>query len=156
MDAERFGRALGVGVREGAKALLKAADAAAAPNPRAGQPPVTRAGTSGAGQAGRATARRVVEVRKTGQALSRGGKRFGETIWGPAARAGGVLWFEVTGVFFGLFALAAAAEVWKRRAAFAAGGDARHKVWFAIVMLVVFGWFTVQSFRKARARERRR
>jgi hypothetical protein len=90
----------------------------------------------------------------------RGGKRFGQTLWSPAARAGGVLWYEVTGSFFALFALAAGVEVWRHRldllAATRSGASpAAGKVWFAVAMLLVFGWFTVSSFLKAHHRSRR-
>ena len=87
--------------------------------------------------------------------LRRGGKRFGEAVWAPAARAGSVLWFEVTGAFFALFALTAAIELLRHRADFHAAGAPRERVWFAFAMFVVFGWFTLQSFLKAHRRQRR-
>ena len=90
--------------------------------------------------------------------MRRGGKRFGEAVWAPAARAGGVLWFEVTGSFFALFAVAAGFEVWRRRASFYASQAAhepREKAWFALAMFALFAWFTVSSFIKARRRARR-
>ncbi len=152
MDAERFGKALGTGVRATAKALKTAAGAAAAPNPR----PFTHTTgpSSAAGQAGRTVARGVVQGKVTAAGVKRGSKRFGEAIWGPAARAGGVLWFEVTGSFFGLFALTAGFEVWRRRFDFLTGGQAREKACFAAAMLLAFGWFTLSSFAKARQRAR--
>ena len=55
-------------------------------------------------------ARGVVEARATTAGVKRGGKRFGEAVWGPAARLSGVLWLELTGVFFGLFMLTSGAE----------------------------------------------
>ena len=131
MDAERFGRALGTGVRETARALVRAADAAVAANPRS---PV------------------VVAPRPQAGNVLAGGKRFGEAMWRPAARAGGVLWHELTGVFFGLFALAAGLEVWKHRGELAAGNG---RVWIAVAMFAAFAWFTFSSFRKARQRGKR-
>ena len=163
MDAERFGRVLGLGVRAAGGALKTAASAAAAPNPRPVQPLATKSPAASppapiqaaAGQAGRITARGVVQTRVTAAGVKQGSKRFGQAIWGPAARAGGVLWFEVTGVFFALFALAAAVETWHRRLALFAPSDARGKAWFSVAMLVAFSWFTLSSFINARRRARR-
>jgi len=147
MDRERFGRALGVGAREAAKALLKAADAAAAPDPK-----VTR-------KAGAAVAQKmeqkVEQVKATGAGVKRGGKRFGEAAWAPVAKASGVLWLEVTGVLFGMFAVAAGIAVWQDRWAFRAGGAQMRHAWFAVAMLVVFGYFTVSNYVRAARRSRR-
>lgn len=148
MDPVRFGRALGVGTRVMAKTLKQAADAAVAPNPGDIR--------GKAGSAGRTVARGVVEARATTAGVKRGGKRFGEAVWGPAARLSGVLWLELTGVFFGLFMLTSGAEVWTRRKDFAAVGAAREHAWFAVGMLVVFGWFSVSSFVRAAKRGKSR
>ena len=165
MDAQRFGKAMGIGVRATASALKTAAEAAAAPNPRPFRPvkPVQPAqdfppshpqNASPAGNAGRIVARGVVQGRVTAAGVKRGGKRFGEAVWGPAARAGGVLFYEVTGSFFALFAFAAGAETWKRHLDLFAASAARGKAWFAVAMLAAFTWFTVSSFAKARRRSR--
>ena len=137
MDRERFGRALGAGAREAGKALWKAADAAVAPSP-----------------AGKAVGVKVAQARAAGAGVKRGGKKFGEAVWGPFVKASGVVWLEVTGVFFGLFALTAGVEVWKRHGDFWGTREAKEHVWFAVGMLVVFGWFTGSSFLRARRRGR--
>ena len=151
MDRERFGRALGQGAREAAKAVMKAADAAASPDPKA----VTARQQAGY-SAGTAVRQGVVEAKATSAGLKEGGKRFGEAVWGPFARASGQLWLELTGVFFGLFALSAAIEIIRERSAFAAGGEEARKGWFAVVMLVVFGYFALTSFLRANRRGKRR
>ena len=89
--------------------------------------------------------------------MKQGSKRFGQAVWAPAARAGGVLWYEITGSFFALFALAAAVEAWRRRLDFFASSSSgpREKAWFALLMLLAFGWFTLSSFIKASRRARR-
>lgn len=148
MDRERFGRALGTGAREAGKALWKAADAAASPSPAPPAPAPRPAATS------RPATSRVTTSRVTTAGVKREGRKFGQAVWGPVARASGVLWLEVTGVFFGLFALTAAIEVWKRHRDYAAGGEGRQHLYFAVGMLVVFGWFTVSSFLRARKRAR--
>ena len=147
MDAVRFGKALGAGARGAAKALVQAADAAAAPHPGA-----RKAGVA----AGARVQQRAVQVQATGRGVQRGGKRFGEAAWGPFLRLSGVLWLEVTGVFFGLFVLTLSVEVWKRRADLLRTGAPREHVWFALVIALVFAYFTVSSFVRASRRSRGR
>ena len=84
-----------------------------------------------------------------------GGRRFGRAVWEPTARLGGVLWLEVTGMFFGIFLLAAAGAAWRLRGAIRAG--AQHgEFLLAVGMTVLFGYFTVSSFVSASRRSRRR
>ena len=149
MDRVRFGRALGQGAREAGKALWKAADAATSPDPRgpSPQPLQTRPTPAQAGTRAAAQLRGV----------KRGSKRFGEAMWGPVARASGVVWLEVTGLFFGLFAVTAAIDIGRHRRDFFAHSavDTSHRLWFAIGMFVLFGYFSVSSFVRAHQRGKR-
>jgi hypothetical protein len=86
------------------------------------------------------------------QAAREGGRRFGKAVWGPFSRAGHVLWLEITGVFFALFAIYFASEAWKVRQG--TGIDHNHFVEFC-VFAVVFGYFCISSFVRARRREKR-
>ncbi len=122
---------------------MKAADAAAAPDPA-----VTR-------KAGAAVASRVAEVKATGAGVKRGGRKFGQAVWAPVAKASAVIWLEVMGVLFGMFAAAAGVEVWRERAALTATGTAMHRAWFAVGMTVMFGYFTVSSYVRAARRGRK-
>jgi hypothetical protein len=152
MDRERFGRALGQGTREAARALWQAADAAAAPNPRARpastQPPITPQPIA------QTAAHAAHTIRATTHGVQRGTRRFGEAVWGPFVRVSRVLWLEVTGVFFGLFAVTAAMDAWKHRADLHTAGVSPQHLYFALAMFVVFGWFTFSSFLNARRRSR--
>src|SRR5271155_2745971 len=109
MDSVRFGRVLGIGTRLAAKTLVEAVDAATAPNPTPtpGSGAKPEAGTVAvpAVKLGQQAARTSAQVLETGQGLVRGGRIFRETVWGRVAKLSGVLWLELTGVFFGLFAL---------------------------------------------------
>ena len=154
---------MGTGAREAARAVLKAADAAAAPNPNAARtvpgtvqpgpgtvPPERRAGVRAA---------EVLQAKRSAAAATAGGvregsARFGKAVWRPFVKLSGVLWLEMTGVFFGLFAVTAGVGVWKSRGQFQAGGAVEHRVWFAVGMLLVFGYFSVSSFVRARRRGR--
>jgi hypothetical protein len=149
MDSVRFGRALGIGVREAAKAAVKAADAATAPSPsgakppEAVQPPEVR---------GREAVRQTVQ---TARGIKQGGKRFGEAMWGPFAKLSGVLWHEIMGVLFGMFAAVAGVEAWHGRGSLRTGAAGRTHELFAVGMLVGFGYFTASSFVRASRRQRR-
>jgi hypothetical protein len=173
MDRVRFGRALGIGARQAVKTLVTAVDAATAENPSAKSPARTSGATqSTANRTGVETAPRkaaetvvrtaassVVQAREVQSGVKRGTRRFGEAVWGPFVRLSGVLWLEVSGVFFGVFALIALGYLWKLRGAWHAGAanEAAHKSLLgALIMLALFGYFCVSSFVRARRRERRR
>jgi hypothetical protein len=162
MDSVRFGRALGVGARAAAKTLVTAVDAATSPNPSAAK--TSSAATESKAQAtgvraGQQAVRTATQVRQTGQGLKEGGKRFGEAAWGPFVRLSGVLWLEVTGVFFGIFALFAGVGTWKMRGALhdvGANHEDHMHLLFSLAMTVLFGYFCVSSFVKANRRGKRR
>jgi hypothetical protein len=173
MDSVRFGRALGFGARAAAKTLVTAVDAATSPNPSAKSPgsgsgssdqpisnttPVESRARASAARVGQQAAQTTAKVRQTRQGLKQGSKRFGEAMWGPFVKLSGVLWLEVTGLFFGVFAMFAAGGVWKLR------GDLRDTglnhaghvhLLLSLVMAAVFGYFCVSSFVMASRRGRR-
>ena len=102
-------------------------------------------------------ARTTAQVRQTGRGLKEGGRRFGEAVWGPFVKLSGALWLELTGVFFGIFAVFASVNAWKMRGALheAAGSrDGHVRLLMAAAMAVVFGYFCVSSFVKANRRSR--
>jgi hypothetical protein len=175
MDSVRFGRALGVGARAAAKTLVTAMDAATSPNPSAGAktkdsagaaPSAASASTAASGKAeapvvrlGQQAVRTTAQVRQTGQGLKQGSKRFGEAMGGRLVRLSGALWLELTGVFFGIFAVFAAGGTWRLRAALyetAANHDAHVRLLISTAMAAVFGYFCVSSFVKANRRTRGR
>jgi hypothetical protein len=160
MDSVRFGRSLGIGARSAAKALAEAVDAATAPNPGKPAPPVRPAAaaaprprTSGPiASAAKTAARATIQARETRKGIARGSKRFGESAWGPFAKLSGVLWLEITGSFFGIFALFAGSAVWAHRAdlrSTPANHDARLHLLVFLGMTIVFGYFCISSFVRA-------
>jgi hypothetical protein len=162
MDSVRFGRVLGIGARLAAKTVMSAVDAAAAPNPSAKTPgtagatpkPAEPMVTQVAARARKATA----QVKDTHQGLKRGSKRFGEAVWGPFVKLSGVLWLELTGVFFGIFALFAGLDAWKQRAnVHSTNVNHQAHVHFLLACGVagLFGYFFVSSFVKAHVRGKR-
>jgi hypothetical protein len=172
MDAVRLGRALGFGARHAVKTLTTAVDAATAENPSKSRAASVggssaapdRASRSGAGatsnptvtKAARTTAQTIAKGQKTKRGLQQGTKRFGEAVWGPFVRLSGVLGLEVSGVFFGIFALFGLGSAWRLRGAWHPGSTNQKQLLGAVAMLVVFGYFCVSSFVRARRRERHR
>ena len=171
MDTVRFGRVLGQGARQAAKTLVSAVDAATAPRP--GQPTAaSRAHTPNPPSAAPpprprppapsvlppASRRTTVQsAATTTRGLAEGSRRFGRAVWAPAVRLSGVLWLELTGVFFALFALVAGIAAWRLRSALHAPSpsDDHTRLLFAAGMVLVFGYFSLSSFLKARRRSRR-
>jgi hypothetical protein len=164
MDSVRFGRALGIGARlaakTAAKTMVSAMDAATAPNPSAETNKADTAQVPGARPAMKEhAARTTAQVMQTGQGLKEGGRRFNEAFSGRVIRLSGALWLELTGVFFGIFALSAGLGAWRMRAGLhqtAANPDAHSRFLVAILMTGVFGYFCVSSFIKANRRTRGR
>lgn len=176
MDAVRFGRALGFGARQAVKTVTAAVEAAAAEKPttqgaskgvRAGDaaipPPepsaglVTPAVTKTVSSAAiHPVAEAFNQVRGAKEGLRRGSRSFGGTTWGTFKRLGGVLWLEVSGVFFGLFALFALGAVLHLRGEWRASAAGHRPLVVAVAMLAFFGYFCVSNFVHAHKRERRR
>ena len=161
MDSVRFGRALGIGTRLAAKTAKAAMDAATAPNPSAKDKErtvgaVDSTANSRAGLGEKIT-RTSAQVQQTGQGLKEGGKRFGAAVGKPLVKLSGVLWLELTGVFFGLFAMAAGGAAWRLRAAMhatAANHEEHVRFLAGAWMAAVFGYFCVSSFVRANRRSR--
>ena len=151
MDRVRFGRALGVGARAAAKSMLNAAEAAAAPSPSASTPHSRPAAkTPDRPVASRIQIPDAKVVKNQAHNLKR-------SVWSPFAKFSTVLWLEVTGLFFGIFALVTGEEVWKWHAAvhLPPTAPAAQRLYLYAALFVLFGYFTVSSFVRARRRQRR-
>lgn len=181
MDRVRFGRALGYGARAAAKTLVSAVDAATAENPSARKPtaeaprtastpPVARyagAAPTATPAAGTTAVRPLTQVVQTAaktaeraqaatKAVRRGRKRFGQAALEPVVRLSGVVALEVAGVFFGIFALVGLGAIWRLHGAWRTSAPEHQHLLGAVAMLVVFGYFCISSFVRARRREKRR
>jgi hypothetical protein len=168
MDSVRFGRALGFGARSAAKALITAVDAASSPSPAATQQPAAQpAPRPAASQATtpsrpvQAAARAATQVQKNVQqtraGVAQGSKRFGTSVWRPFVKLSGVLWLEMTGSFFALFALFAGQSTWTHRADLhqtVLNHTARQHLLVSCGVTLAFTYFSVTSFLKARRRSR--
>jgi len=145
MEAGTTGRKLGIGLRLAAKAVRTYAEhAAATPN--------QSRSSSTSSSAGKAAPTASVSAKAKG--VARGARRFGEAVWGPMAHTGGVLWLEITGLFFVLFALFFGQNVYKFRYSYLSGPDHVHFLVYTVFTLL-FAWFAFSSFYKARRKEKK-
>ena len=133
MDSVRFGRALGVGARAGGEDAGDGGGCGDGAEPFGGCEGTEAAREDGCrgddgqgggswGAAGKEARRTTAQVRQTERGLKEGSRRFGEAVGGRLVKLSGVLWLELTGVFFGIFALFAANGAWKLRGAITATG----------------------------------
>ena len=162
MEPIVFGRRVGTGVRLAgahlrglarASAAQPASSAAAPPQASRGVPGPSRfAGGGTAGPVSAAVKARAIE-NKT-RAVGQASKRFGEAIWGPFVHASSVLWLEVTGLFFGIFALFFAQSVYRMRAEYRSGPEHGKFLVYAGLM-VLFVYFTLSSFFRSYRKGRR-
>jgi hypothetical protein len=138
MKPQTIGRVLGTGLRVAGRIAGQrmAASAQTAATPPASQAPSaaqSRAAGKTAGQATRSVARGV------------GG------FLRPFQRIGGILWLEVTGVFFFLPVVVFAPTLWRIRASWLRGPD--HSTFLITAgIMVVFFYLGVSSFWRARKR----
>jgi len=160
MQARRIGRALGIGVRVAGriagKRLAAYSDASAVTVHERGAAR-TGSGSNQASGFGRPPARApAIRGPASGQAA---GRIAGETARGvsrgiggflrPFRRAGGIVWLEVTGTFFLLFAAVFALRLWQNWAEMAKNTLTRD---VAIAAAAVFLYLGVSSFWRARRR----
>jgi hypothetical protein len=93
-------------------------------------------------------------VQTAGQAPARADRGVKQGIGGflrPFRRVGGILWLEVTGVFFLLPVVVFAPTMWRARFSYAHGADHR-TFWVSALVIAVFLYLGMSSFWRARRR----
>jgi hypothetical protein len=90
------------------------------------------------------------EVRKQGWAA-------GKSALAPLRTFSSVLWLQVTGTFFTVFAVFLGGGLWRLRWSLIGPvtSPEAHKAYFYLVVFVVFAYFAVSNFVRASLRERR-
>jgi hypothetical protein len=141
MEPHRFGRKLGIGLRVASRIVQQRAASSSATS-------VSHASTTTLENHGKVVAQK-------GKRVAEGGRRFGRALLGPFAHVASVLWLQITGVFFALFALFFLQSLWKVRTAYASGPD-HQKFLLYIVLSLIFLYFCISSFFRARRKEKRR
>ncbi|MGB6690728.1 MAG: hypothetical protein WBE76_23070 [Terracidiphilus sp.] len=143
MKPHSIGRTLGIGLRVAGRVVgQKVAGGAQA---RQSAPPSSAPAAAVAVDS-------AARGRAAGQATVRTASGVGRGVAGflrPFQRVGGIIWLEVSGVFFLLFVAAFAPTLWRTRFSYAHGPDHR-TFWSAAVIMVVFLYLSVTSFWRAR------
>jgi hypothetical protein len=147
MEPKKVGRTLGIGVRVASNMLRerveKASAAHSAPveagNGRPAAPP---------------QARPSIKLDSKVAGAKRGAKAFGQAFLGPFTHAGSVLWLEITGLFFALFALFFVQSAYRVRASLWHGPEQAHLLLYA-ALAIGFAWFSVSSFLRAYRKSKR-
>jgi hypothetical protein len=135
MEPKKVGRTLGIGVRVASKMLRQRVEQAAEAResrPPAPPPPVSHRAA----------------------AAKRGVKAFGQALLGPFTHAGKILWLEITGLFFALFAVFFAQSIYRVRASWRQGPEHSHLLLYCALM-VAFAWFSFSSFARAYQKNKR-
>jgi hypothetical protein len=135
MEPKKVGRTLGIGVRVASNMLRQRVAQAAetrASRPAAPSPPLSK---------------RVVTAK-------RGASAFWRALVGPFTHAGKILWLEITGLFFALFAVFFVQSVYRVRASWRQGPEHGHLLLYA-VLGVAFAWFSFSSFSRAYRKSKR-
>lgn len=136
MKPETIGRALGIGLRVAGR--------------MAGQR-VAASAQAAAAQPTQSAADAAAQSRAAGQAAGKASRGVVRGVGGflrPFGRVGGILWLEVTGAFFFLFALVFAAAMYRTRPAHLIGPF--DKPFLASgVMMLVFVYLGITSFLRA-------
>jgi len=153
MNPNEFGRRLGIGVRIAGRIAQQRAqsqprDVASASAPRgpANLPPVAAA------EAPRRTpALKAAELGKRTRNVSRAAGRGVGGFLRPFGRVGGILWLEVTGFFFGLFAVYFAQDMWRTHTSYMVGPQ-HQRFLVAAGLTLVFGYLCASAFWRARRR----
>ena len=138
MEPKKVGRTLGIGVRVASNMLRERVERAATAHPAPAQ----------GGNGRPAAAAPAVPISNRVATVKRGAKAFGQAFLGPFTHAGSVLWLEITGLFFALFTLFFAQNVYRLHAAWRQGPEHTHLLLYC-ALTVAFAWFSVSSFLRA-------
>jgi hypothetical protein len=157
MNANEFGKRLGIGVRVAGRIAQQRAREREA---QAGQARSTGSAQDSSQPQGVVespaarfvpSARDIREAKEKTHKITRAAGRGVGGFLRPFTRVGGILWLEVTGFFFGLFALYFAQDLWRTHLSYASGPQ-HQRFLIAAAMTVVFGYLSVSAFWRARRR----
>jgi hypothetical protein len=156
-----------MGARAAARTAMEAMDAATSPSPGSITQPLRPPGPSASRTSvPRPQAQGVVEPPprrsiprspiSTVQAarVSPAARAAAGKFAAPLRAASRALWLEFTGSFFALFAVSFAAGTWHARAGITAAAlpAERHNFYIFLILTLLFGYFSVSSFLRAKKR----
>jgi hypothetical protein len=137
MKPEKIGRIAGIGLRLAGRM---------AEQKLAGQP---QAGTPAQARTSRPVPAATKEASRAAGQMTRGVARGVGGFLRPFSRVGGIIWLEVTGVFFLLFVVAFASMAWRSHPASIYGPYERTFI-ASVALVFVFLYLSVSSFWRAR------
>jgi hypothetical protein len=138
MKAERIGRVLGIGLRVAGRLAEQQLNTPSRPN------------TAQSAASAAVAAQKLVSpqaVQNAGKA-ARSASRGLSGVFKPFRRAGGILWFQITGSFYLLFSLAFAGYLWKQRTDWAVGQN-HLKLMIEAAMALIFLYLGTSAFWRA-------
>ena len=142
MRPQNIGRVLGIGIRVAGRMAGQRIATASAPTAA----PQAAANVRVEAQAARAAGQRAGQISTQ---AGRGVKQGLRGLLQPFRRVGGILWLEITGVFFLLPVIVFAPMIWRTRMSWAQGPD--HRTFVASTLVVaVFLYLGISSFWRAR------
>jgi hypothetical protein len=147
MKPEDIGRRFGIGVRVAGRIAKQRAESRSAETSSAGATAAPRNNAQPAAWP-RPTREQVREHGKTARRAARAAGRGVGGFLRPFRRVGGILWLEVTGFFFGLFAAGFAFHLWQVRSSYASGPQ-HAQFLIAAGLTVVFGYLSISAFWRA-------
>jgi hypothetical protein len=146
MNANEIGKRLGIGVRVAGRVAQQHAQQ------RAEEAAKQAGGTADSPSASPRIVPNAAEIRAAKQKTHKYTRAAGRGVGGflrPFGRVGGILWLEVTGFFFGLFALFFAQDLWRARASYASG-PLHQRFWIAVALTAVFAYLSISAFWRAK------
>jgi hypothetical protein len=152
MEPNSFGKKLGIGLRVAGNIARDRAQEAK--RSQVAAPTATILPTINPKEIGRKAEEVAARGRQLGEGIGRGSRQFSNSFFKPFAQASGVLWLEITGCFFALFALYFVQNVYQLRAQYAAGPQHRTFLLYCF-LAAVFLYFSSSSFIKARRKSRK-
>ncbi|RRA47566.1 hypothetical protein [Acidipila sp. EB88] len=152
MRPVRWGRALGIGVRLASDRILPPP---AAPRSPSEQQRLAAQRVQQGERLGRQARSASQSAAQSTRTLARGSRGFGRAVWNPLAHASSVLWLEITGSFFAVFALLFLDHLWTLRRSYRSGPEHAHFLVYA-GFATLFLYFAATSFARARRRARPR
>jgi hypothetical protein len=154
MRARIIGRALGIGVRVVGRIAGQRIAAQTQPSGQSVAPLGIGTSRAAAAQLSEAAIRSRAAGQVAGQIANQAGRGVSQGVGGilrPFRRVGGILWLEVTGVFFLLPVIVFAPALWRAGATYAHTTDHR-TFWVTAFVVAVFLYLGVSSFWRARRR----
>ena len=142
MDSRNIGRVLGIGVRVAGRIAGQQINAQAQPSATApSYRPAPSAAPVHTFAHGQAAAQKTKQLAAQARVASRSASGFLR----PFRRLGGILWLEITGAFFLLFAILFVARLWQNWA-----GTSHYGRAITSVAAAVFFYLGISSFWRAR------